>query len=707
MSPPRCPSSSKATSASSAPASTRTCPSTCWRPTGSPHGDGSQLLHQGYPLGPHAIVVALNKGLGIGLVQGFSGLTIAVAVLAPLTALAAFADQPPLRRTAGALLVGLAYMVASYFAQGAFKETMQALFVLAFVLALRESTHAAWRDLPLRFVPAALIAVGTVYAYSFPGLIWLVGDRGDLGICGRALCGWHGAGGSRTSPARRPPLTRARTRSSRGAASCSPSSSWSSTLPELGPDDRLPQLRDLRPRRPRPRQPVRPGLALRGARNLALGRLPAGARATARCRRLGYYLGAAFASVLLLYGLRRCWRRRETAIVAGLARGAAAVYAAARIGGTPYTAAKAIEVAAARGSVVRPAARPRLARSAAAGVPQPPRPAARSLPARRRRLLAARPRQRPGRPDLLLAGPDRAAPAARRRFDPGPRPDALLDEEHGVRYIAWELRGGRVCIEPTSAAGGAPPTGVRCFVIPRLTAAAALRRLRPAPAPRRSGSGPSSAVSPCPLIAVRQARQGPAAELSALIAERASARARARPAASARPWVAWAASRPTTKITVKLPDGTPLELPEGASGADAAAAIGPGLAKAALAIRVDGELRDLAAPLPDGAEIAIVTDRDPEALELIRHDAAHVMAEAVLELYPGDEGDDRPADRAAASTTTSSSRRTSRSPRPTSSGSRRRCATTSRPTSPSSAATCPSPRRSSSSAPRARTTRSS
>jgi len=84
-----------------------------------------------------------------------------------------------------------------------------------------------------------------------------------------------------------------------------------------------------------------------------------------------------------------------------------------------------------------------------------------------------------------------------------------------------------------------------------------------------------------------------------------------------------------------LPDGTPLELSAGASGADAAAAIGPGLAKAALAIRVDGELRDLAAALPDGAEIGILTDRDPEALDLIRHDAAHVMAEAVQELYPG------------------------------------------------------------------------
>jgi threonyl-tRNA synthetase len=88
-------------------------------------------------------------------------------------------------------------------------------------------------------------------------------------------------------------------------------------------------------------------------------------------------------------------------------------------------------------------------------------------------------------------------------------------------------------------------------------------------------------------------------------------------------------------LTVKLPDGSDLELADEATGADAAAAIGPGLAKAALAIRVNGELRDLAAPLADGASIEIVTDKDPDALALIRHDAAHVMAEAVVELWPG------------------------------------------------------------------------
>jgi threonyl-tRNA synthetase len=89
-------------------------------------------------------------------------------------------------------------------------------------------------------------------------------------------------------------------------------------------------------------------------------------------------------------------------------------------------------------------------------------------------------------------------------------------------------------------------------------------------------------------------------------------------------------------VTVHLPDGTPLELADGATGADAAAAIGPGLAKAALAIKVDdGPVQDLSAPLPDGANIAIVTERDAEALDLIRHDAAHVLATAVMELYPG------------------------------------------------------------------------
>src|SRR5688572_18618853 len=88
-------------------------------------------------------------------------------------------------------------------------------------------------------------------------------------------------------------------------------------------------------------------------------------------------------------------------------------------------------------------------------------------------------------------------------------------------------------------------------------------------------------------------------------------------------------------MKVFLPDGTELELPDGASGADAARAIGEGLARAALGIRVDGELRDLGAPLNSGDNIEIVTARDDDGLWLLRHDAAHVLATAVMELYPG------------------------------------------------------------------------
>ena len=96
-------------------------------------------------------------------------------------------------------------------------------------------------------------------------------------------------------------------------------------------------------------------------------------------------------------------------------------------------------------------------------------------------------------------------------------------------------------------------------------------------------------------------------------------------------------------VTITLPDGNELELPDGATGADAAAAIGPGLARAALAIEVSHpeagetpEVRDLARPLPDGAHVQIITPRSGRAaLDVIRHDAAHVLATAVLELYEG------------------------------------------------------------------------
>jgi threonyl-tRNA synthetase len=87
-------------------------------------------------------------------------------------------------------------------------------------------------------------------------------------------------------------------------------------------------------------------------------------------------------------------------------------------------------------------------------------------------------------------------------------------------------------------------------------------------------------------------------------------------------------------LAVTLPDGSRREFPAPLTGAELAASIGPGLAKAALALKIDGRLRDLATIIGRDADVAIITREAPEGLEILRHDAAHVMAEAVKELYP-------------------------------------------------------------------------
>ena len=481
------------------------------------HGHSGELLTQGYPLGPHAVVVALNKGLGVGLAQGFSGLTVAVAILAALTALAAFAELRPLPRTAGALLVGLAYLVASYFAQGAFKETMQALFVLAFVLALRESTRG-WSGMQLRLVPAALIAVGSVYTYSFPGLIWLIGAFAIWAIAEIVpAAGGTAVGASRGAEGRLAPSTVGVTAVT-GPAALGLLVFLIFTAPEIG------RMVDFQ--RFETFDPDGPGLG-----NLfgqispfeALGIWPSGdfrlAPGDGAVPAIGYYLGAAFGLVLLLHGIFRCWQRRETAILAGL--GAVAfVYVAARVGGTPYTAAKALEIAAPLAALT--ILLPLLDRvEMSFWVVRGPKSAARRVEA----LAAA--------VFVLAAGVCSAlalanAPVGPTSYSPaltGLRPlvaadstlilapDRLLADEHGTPYLVWELRGGRVCV----AAEGEldrPPPGVR-FVVTRGAPTAppypGLRPRRVAPPyvlweSTRSVRG----ESPCPLIAVRQARQGPA-----------------------------------------------------------------------------------------------------------------------------------------------------------------------------------------------------
>ena len=83
-----------------------------------------------------------------------------------------------------------------------------------------------------------------------------------------------------------------------------------------------------------------------------------------------------------------------------------------------------------------------------------------------------------------------------------------------------------------------------------------------------------------------------------------------------------------------LPDGSTMELADGATVKDLAEKIGPGLAKAALGAKINGELADLATPLDGRADVQIVTSRDAEGVELMRHSCAHVMAEAICRIWP-------------------------------------------------------------------------
>src|SRR4051812_48329579 len=91
-------------------------------------------------------------------------------------------------------------------------------------------------------------------------------------------------------------------------------------------------------------------------------------------------------------------------------------------------------------------------------------------------------------------------------------------------------------------------------------------------------------------------------------------------------------------MRVILPDSSELELPDGATGLDAAAAIGPKLAEQAVLVRSNGDVRDVRLPVRDGERIQFLTTRDtsdPDALAVLRHSSAHLLAEAVRKLYPG------------------------------------------------------------------------
>jgi hypothetical protein len=144
----------------------------------------------GYPLGPHGLAVATASVPGINLGQAFLGEIIAIGVLTGLTALGALRQMTPGRRTLAAAMVALPYLAASYYAQAAFKETAEALLVLAFAVWLTtldsqskggpspDTQHRARRDVSgdgpplLWLLPPLALAGGIFFSYSFAGLAW-------------------------------------------------------------------------------------------------------------------------------------------------------------------------------------------------------------------------------------------------------------------------------------------------------------------------------------------------------------------------------------------------------------------------------------------------------------------------------------------------------------------------------------------------------
>lgn len=130
----------------------------------------------GYPLGPHSVIAVVGTATGMSLDVALTGLLVAIVPITALTAQGAVSDQALWRRAVVALMCALGYLVASYYGEGAFKETIMAGLLLAFVLHVeqvqsrwgRENAAARWRNV----VPVVVLVAGAVYTYSYLGLAW-------------------------------------------------------------------------------------------------------------------------------------------------------------------------------------------------------------------------------------------------------------------------------------------------------------------------------------------------------------------------------------------------------------------------------------------------------------------------------------------------------------------------------------------------------
>jgi hypothetical protein len=432
-----------------------------------------RLISSGYPLGPHALAVSLTA-VGPSLVHAFGGLTVAAAVITALTPLSLLRRLAEWRRVVVALLVGFAYLTAAYLTQGAFKETMQALFVLAFAVGLGELARDRLAGSGItRAVPLAVVAVGSAYVYSFPGLVWLAG----------AAVAWAAvellvASQDKGRAAARRLLDRGI-----GPALAAIGVFVVAVLPELARMVDFARFETFDP-------------AGEGLGNLfdrispleALGVWPSGdfrvEPGAGFAPAAAFWVGAAIAACALAFGLWWWLRRGERAVPAALGV-AAALVALSSLAGTPYQEAKAIALAAPLAMLIS-------ARALATAAPPHPR-VARIL--RRRGVAGLFPRSaRAARLALGVAGLAVAfataaglstvlalvnGPVGPARWTPELielkpldgatlvlAPEDYLDGEHGRDFVVWELRGGEVCLAAqTARSTSRPPPGIHQVLV--------------------------------------------------------------------------------------------------------------------------------------------------------------------------------------------------------------------------------------------------
>jgi hypothetical protein len=327
-------------------------------------GPTPDLIKDGYPLGPHAIVAATAKVSGASLIEGFAGLTGAIAVLLALTAYGALRGVRGWLRVPAAVLTASAYLAAAYLAQGAFKEPLLGLALLGFALALppllpawsRGTSHRTSRVPPYReepgtfgagsggrvAIPLGVIAAGTIYNYSFPGLAWLLG----------AALVWMLVIAIRERDATRSFIAglrvRERLRRARSALLLGIGIPVIFALPELFRLANFSSFEAFNPSGTGPtvgfgnlRQPLNP--------LEAFGIWPSGefriTPANSTTPEIAFYLGGLLALAAFAWGLGRALSRRESALPSALLA-ATLVYLGALAFGTPYTQAKCLAIAA-------------------------------------------------------------------------------------------------------------------------------------------------------------------------------------------------------------------------------------------------------------------------------------------------------------------------------------------------------------------------